>query len=152
MCRGEDCFVSFLHVREKLYLDFSNATTKYKVDRETNPITFFSFFFHSLFFTRLTQNHLYTYHIFLNNFQVSKKFKRPCITVQLWNSRVNYILLRAQINNTSCRIKVRFKLEKLKEIGKKSTATIPKRITFVKLPCMERLRFHCYFPFSCARS
>lgn len=104
MCRGEDCFVSFLHVREKLYLDFSNATTKYKVDRETNPITFFSFFFHSLFFTRLTQNHLYTYHIFLNNFQVSKKFKRPCITVQLWNSRVNYILLRAQTNNTSCRI------------------------------------------------
>ena len=57
-------------------------------------------------------------------------------------------MLRAQTNNTSCRIKLWFKLEKLKEIGRKSTATIPKRITFVKLPCMERLRFHCYFPFS----
>lgn len=64
MCRGEDCFVSFLHVREKLYLDFSNATTKYKVDRETNPITFSSFFFHSLFHSTHAKSFIYIPYFF----------------------------------------------------------------------------------------
>lgn len=54
---------------------------KYKVDRETNPITFFfPFFFHPLFFhsTKITYTHLaytsyesYSQNIFLNNSQVS---------------------------------------------------------------------------------
>lgn len=88
MCRGEDCFVSFLRVREKLHLDFSNAITKYKMGRATNPITFSVSLFHSIRKITYIFYEFYSENIFLNNSQISnhcqkiQKILYNCSTVQ----------------------------------------------------------------------